>query len=92
MIKAVHKELAFEKRAQSAFNKLVTGNLFKVLSQGSVVAPPCPVCQQEALTWPHFFVCFNLHLISIEEWGGPKVLAELARSVATFRFPALSGV
>ena len=92
MIKAVHKELAFEKRAQTAFNKLMAGNLFKTLKDSLVVPTFCPIGQGAQLTWPHFFECFGLDKVAIKEWEDPEVLAELARCIATFPFLTLARI
>ena len=89
IIKEAHKALAFEKRAQTAMNKLLSGNLFKPLIDGRTPHQGCPVCLVEELSWPHFFSCFKLNEIAAEEWRNPEVLAALARSIATFPLIAI---
>ena len=83
-IKKVHKMLAFEKEAQTCFNKLLTGDIFKVLKDGELITPICPACETLPLDWPHFFVCFRLCEIPSSVLDKDETLAELARSIASF--------
>ena len=78
--------------AQTAFNSLMTGNAFKRMENGEMAAPLRPLCNEEPFQWPHFFSCFKLSEIAINEWEDPGVLAGLARSIASFPMTAISHV
>jgi len=85
-LKKAHKEVAYEKGAQTCLNKIISGDAFKAIVETELFVPGCPNCVEEDMTWEHMYKCFKLKDIPRGELRRPYVHAELARSLAFFYF------
>ena len=85
IIIVAHKLLAFDKAAQTAFNRLLTADLFKRMGKGQICYPLFPVCNELRLQWIHFARCFNLGEAPLGTLRKPETLSELAKCVSSFQ-------
>ena len=83
-VKQTQNLLAGNKRAQSEFNKMLAGATFKQIRGNVLITPPCPRCVAEPLTWEHFFLCFGLGSVSVENLQKVETWAFLAQLMAEY--------
>lgn len=55
------------------------------ISGQSLVSPWCPICNEDFMSWSHFFECFKLDRIPARELRNPEVWTEMARAYLRFR-------